>query len=121
MLPGFQIWNLYLPNLEIRPSKFGKWPYGESPNLEGLNSKLGRSNFQIWKPGDIEDPSQICQKLFSNVIEKSDSIQVFGKPKTSSATFSTTVRGNFSTFPKSSMQPDRKTMSNHFRRSRNLL
>jgi hypothetical protein len=113
MSPGFQIWNLDLPTLEIRPSKFGDSPYGHFPNLEGRISKFGRSKFQIWKPGDIEAPSPNLPNLFSKVIEKSNSIHFFDKPKTSSATFSTTVHGNFSTFPKSSVHTVRKFSSNH--------
>jgi hypothetical protein len=107
MLPGFQIWNLYPPNLEIRPSKFGDSPYGHFPNLEGINSKFGNL-------ATSRHPPQICPNLFSKVVEKSDSIQVFGKPKTSSTTFSTTAPGNFSTFPENSMPPRRKTLSRHF-------
>jgi hypothetical protein len=63
MSPGFQIWKFDLPSLEFRPSKFGDSPYGHFPNLEGRISKLGRSNFQIWKPGDIEGPLPDLSKI----------------------------------------------------------
>ena len=67
MSPGFQIWNLDLPTLEFRPSKFGKWPYGESPKLEGRISKLGRYKIQSWKPDNIEAPSpKLSNFIFQN-------------------------------------------------------
>jgi hypothetical protein len=74
MLSGFQLWILYLPSLEIRPSNFGDSPYGHFPNLEGLNSKVGRSNFQIWKPGNIEAPPP---NLSKNIFKSRRKIRVY--------------------------------------------
>jgi hypothetical protein len=76
MSPDFQIWKLYLPSLEFRPSKFGKWPYGESPNLEGRISKVGRPKFQIWKPGDIEGPSPEFVKIYFQKSSKNPTLYV---------------------------------------------
>jgi hypothetical protein len=77
MSPGFQLWKFDLPNLEFIPSKFGKWPYGESPNLEGRNSKFGRSKFQIWKPGDIEDPLPEFAKFYFQMSSKNPTLYSF--------------------------------------------